>query len=103
MLDAMGENPLFISAIRLIQPRDYAVVWTIKPKIEYRPDEALKAQLARVFSEKAAGVKTPDVNDIVLYRPGSTPERPFGYDGQIALRELMLMDEGLAGLLKTKK
>jgi len=50
-----------------------------------------------------SGVKTPDVNDIVLYRPGSTPERPFGYDGQIALREMMLMDEGLASLLKKPK
>ena len=103
MLDAMGENPLFISAIRLIQAQRLCRRLDDQTKIEYRPDEALKAQLARVFAEMPAGVQTPDVNDIVLYRPGSTPERPFGYDGQIALRELMLMDEGLAGLLKKPK
>jgi type II secretory ATPase GspE/PulE/Tfp pilus assembly ATPase PilB-like protein len=103
MLDAMGENPLFISAIRLIQAQRLCRRLDDQTKVEYRPDEALKVQLARVFAEMPAGVKTPNVNDVVLYRPGSTPERPFGYDGQIALRELMLMDEGLITLLKKPK
>lgn len=103
MLDAMGENPLFISAIKLIQAQRLCRRLDDQTKIEYRPDEALKAQLAKVFAEMPAGVKTPNVNDIILYKPGSTPERPFGYDGQIALRELMLMDEGLVSLLKKPK
>jgi type IV pilus assembly protein PilB len=103
MLDAMGENPLFISAIRLIQAQRLCRRLDDQTKIEYRPDEALKAQLSRVFAEMPAGVKTPNVDDVILYRPGSTPERPFGYDGQIALRELMLMDEGLVALLKKPK
>jgi type II secretory ATPase GspE/PulE/Tfp pilus assembly ATPase PilB-like protein len=103
MLDAMGENPLFISAIRLIQAQRLCRRLDDQTKIQYRPDEALKAQLARVFAEMPAGIKTPNVNDIILYKPGSTPERPFGYDGQIALRELMLLDEGLVALLKKPK
>lgn len=103
MLDAMGENPLFISAIRLVQAQRLCRRLDDQTKIEYRPDEALKAQLSRVFAEMPPGVHTPDVNDIILYKPGSTPERPFGYDGQLALRELMLMDEGLATLLKKPK
>lgn len=103
MLDAMGENPLFISAIRLIQAQRLCRRLDDQTKVEYRPDDALKAQLAKVFAEMPAGVKTPNVNDIVLYRPGSTPLRPFGYDGQIALREIMLMDEGLIALLKKPK
>lgn len=103
MLDAMGENPLFISAIRLIQAQRLCRRLDDQTKIQYRPDEALKAQLARVFAEMPAGIKTPNVNDIILYKPGSTPDRPFGYDGQIALRELMLLDEGLVALLKKPK
>ena len=103
MLDAMGENPLFISAIRLVQAQRLCRRLDDQTKIQYRPDEALKAQLARVFAEMPPGVKTPNVNDVVLYKPGSTPERPFGYDGQIALREMMLMDEGLTALLKKPK
>lgn len=103
MLDAMGENPLFISAIRLIQAQRLCRRLDDQTKLEYRPDEALKAQLAKVFATMPAGIKTPDVNEVVLYRPGSTPERPFGYDGQIALREFMLMDEGLSALLKKPK
>lgn len=103
MLDAMGENPLFISAIRLIQAQRLCRRLDDQTRIQYRPDEALRAQLSRVFAEMPPGVQTPDVNDIILYKAGSTPERPFGYDGQIALRELMLMDEGLVALLKKPK
>lgn len=103
MLDAMGENPLFISAIRLVQAQRLCRRLDDKTKIQYRPDEALKAQLSRVFAEMPPGIHTPDVNDIVLYKPGTTPERPFGYDGQLALRELMLMDEGLTAMLKKPK
>ena len=103
MLDAMGENPLFLSAIKLIQAQRLCRRLDDQTKVQYVPDEALKAQLARVFATMPPGVKTPNVNDVVLFRPGSTPERPFGYDGQLALRELMLMDEGLVTMLKKPK
>lgn len=103
MLDAMGENPLFISAIRLVQAQRLCRKLDDTTKIEYRPDDALKDQLSRVFAEMPAGIKVPDVNDIVLYKPGASPEQPFGYEGQIALREFMLMDEGLTALLKKPK
>jgi type II secretory ATPase GspE/PulE/Tfp pilus assembly ATPase PilB-like protein len=103
LMDAMEENPLFISAIRLVQAQRLCRRLDDQTKVEYRPDDALKAQLAKVFADMPAGIKTPDLNTIVLYRPGSSPERPFGYDGQIALRELMLVDEGLTALLKKPK
>jgi type IV pilus assembly protein PilB len=103
MLDAMGENPLFISAIRLIQAQRLCRRLDDQTKVAYTPDEALKAELARVFASMPVGVNVPDVNTITLYRAGSTPERPFGYDWQLALRELMLMDDGLVTLLKKPK
>lgn len=103
MLDAMGDNPLFISSIRLVQAQRLCRRLDDKSKVEYRPDEALKVQLATIFEQMPIGVKTPNVNDIVLYRAGSRPENPFGYEGQIALREFMLMDENLSTLLKKPK
>lgn len=103
MLDAMGENPLFISAIRLVQAQRLCRRLDDVTKIEYTPDASIKEQLAKVFAEMPPGIKTPDLNNIVLYKPGSNPERPFGYDGQLALRELMVMDEGLTALLKKPK
>lgn len=100
MLDAMSENPLFISAIRLIQAQRLVRRLDDETKVAYQPDEALKAQLAKVFASMPAGIQPPDVNAITLYRPGSSDTNPFGYNGQIAIREMMLMDDGLQTLLK---
>ncbi len=100
MLDAMGENPLFISAIRLIQAQRLVRRLDPETRVAYQPDEALKAQLAKVFASMPAGIQPPDVNQLTLYRPGTSDKNPFGYSGQIAIREMMLMDEGLQVLLK---
>ena len=42
----------------------------------------------------------PDINRITLYYPGQSADNPFGYSGQLALREQLLMTPGVRDMLK---
>ena len=41
-----------------------------------------------------------DAAILKLYKAGSSPEKPFGYSGQLAVRELMLMTPAILNELK---
>lgn len=100
MLDFIGVNPLFASAIHLIMAQRLVRVLDDATKQPYQPDEGLKAQLKTVIDSLPPGVDRPDVNTITLYKPGSSNENPFGYKGQVAIREQMLMTPGIQQLLR---
>jgi len=100
MVDFVGVNPLFASAMRLIMAQRLVRVLDNKTKQAYQPDEALRARLQPVIDSLPQGVDRPDINNLTLYRAGSSPENPFGYTGQIPLREQLLMTPGIQQLLK---
>jgi type II secretory ATPase GspE/PulE/Tfp pilus assembly ATPase PilB-like protein len=37
---------------------------------------------------------------VTLYRAGKSEKNPFGYSGQLAIREQLLMTDGIQGILK---
>ena len=45
----------------------------------------------------------PSLENIQLYKQGSTPENPFGFKGQIAIREQFLMAGEILKLLQSTK
>lgn len=100
MIDFVGINPLFASAIHLIMAQRLVRVLDDKTKQPYQPDEALKMRLKDVIDSLPPGVERPDINNITLYRPQPTPENPFGYTGQIPIREQLQMTPGIQQLLK---
>jgi type II secretory ATPase GspE/PulE/Tfp pilus assembly ATPase PilB-like protein len=100
MLDFIGSNPLFASAIHLVMAQRLVRVLDDATKQPYTPDEGLKAQLQMVIDSLPPNVPRPDVKQITLYKPGSSPEKPFGYEGQIPIREQMLMTPRLQQLLR---
>lgn len=100
MLDFIGVNPLFASAIHLIMAQRLVRVLDDTSKQSYQPDDALKAQLKAVIDSLPPGVDRPDVNQITLYKPGASADNPFGYRGQVPLREQMLMTDGVQQLLR---
>lgn len=102
ILDATHENPLFLSAIRLIQAQRLVRSLDSETRIAYKPDEALMRKLNEVLQTLPEGAGKPNLEDITLYKPGTSEKNPFGYDGQVAIRELMIMDESLITLLKQK-
>jgi type IV pilus assembly protein PilB len=100
MIDFIGMNPLFASAIHLVMAQRLVRVLDEETKQPYTPDAGLKAQLQQIIDTLPPNVPHPDVNQITLYKPGSSPAKPFGYTGQMPIREQMLMSPGVQQLLR---
>lgn len=99
LLDAIGENPLYASAIRLIQAQRLVRKLDDKTKIEVHPDPALEHHIESIVHSIAASVDLSFLPNSKLYKPGSSDENPFGYSGQFAIRELLLMTPEMRQLL----
>lgn len=100
LMDIIGENPLFVSAIRLIMAQRLVRRLDDKTKEPYTPDEHTLENLRHVIDSLPPGIKRPDLNNLQLYKPGKSPENPYGYSGQIALREQFLMTGEVRQLLE---
>lgn len=100
MLDAIGINPLFSSAMHLVMAQRLVRRLDDSTKQPYQPDEALKAQLMTVINTLPPNVQRPSLDNISLYNAVQTTENPFGYKGQIALREQLRMTPGVQELLR---
>ena len=100
MLDAIGDNPLFSSAIRLITAQRLIRRLDEKTKVPYQPDAKTLQWINEILSTFPAHVNKPSLENIKLYKAGSSAENPFGYSGQIAVRELMLMTPNIMNELK---
>jgi type II secretory ATPase GspE/PulE/Tfp pilus assembly ATPase PilB-like protein len=99
MLDMVGINPLFASAIRLVMAQRLVRRLDERTKKPFQPDEALKRQLQTVIDSLPPQVQKPNLSDVTLYKAGSSADNPFGYAGQLPIREQLLMTPGVANLL----
>jgi type IV pilus assembly protein PilB len=100
MLDLVGINPLFASAMHLIMAQRLVRRLDDKTKQAYQPDEALKAQMKQVIDGMPSSIARPDLNTVTLYKAGSSAENPFGYKGQLAIREQLQMTPGIQQILR---
>jgi type IV pilus assembly protein PilB len=100
MLDFIGINPLFASAIHLIMAQRLVRLLDDKTKQAYQPDDGLKAQIQAVLDTLPPQVPKPDISNLTLYKPGTSSENPFGYVGQTPIREQMQMTPGVQELLR---
>lgn len=100
MIDFVGINPLFASAIHLIMSQRLVRRLDDATKQPYQPDDGLKAQLKQVIDTLPPNVPRPDLSNITLYKSGKSAENPFGYSGQVAIREQMQMTPGIQQLLR---
>jgi type II secretory ATPase GspE/PulE/Tfp pilus assembly ATPase PilB-like protein len=64
------------------------------------PVEKLKDQLKAVINTMPPHIQKPDLNNLTLYKPGSSQTNPFGYTGQLAIREQLQMTHGVQQLLR---
>lgn len=98
--EIMGENPLFVSAIRLVMAQ--RLVRRLDPDLKqaYTPDENVMRRIADVINSLPPNIEKPDLTNLQLYKPGSSPENPYGYKGQVALREQFLMEGEVDDLLE---
>lgn len=100
LLDYIGVNPLFASAIHLIMAQRLVRRLDDKTKVGYKPDDALKKQLYAILETLPKGVEWPNLDQVTLYKPGSSPEHPFGFTGQFPIREQLQMTHGVQQLLR---
>lgn len=100
MLDMVGINPLFASAMRLVMAQRLVRRLDDTVKQPYQPDEGLKRQLQNVVHNLPPQVQKPNLENLTLYKAGSSVTNPFGYSGQLPIREQLLMTPGVQELLR---
>ena len=95
MIDLIGVNPIFSSAVRMVIAQRLVRRLNDSSKEEYTPDEATVKWVKEVLSDLPEGVEKPDLDNFKLWRPVSTSDSPFGYNGRIVLMEQLMMSEEL--------
>jgi type II secretory ATPase GspE/PulE/Tfp pilus assembly ATPase PilB-like protein len=100
MADMVGINPLFASAMRLVMAQRLVRRLDDATKQAYEPDNILKARLISELQKLPPSTPKPDINSLKLYRPGTSQQNPFGFSGQLAIREQLQMTSGVQQLLR---
>ena len=100
IIDMIGQNPIFSSAIRLlIAQRLVRRLWD-DSKVEYEPDDTTKKWIIQVLEGIPESIDMPDLENIKLYRPVSTEDAPFGYKGRVPIMEQMEVTEEIQKYLR---
>lgn len=100
MIDMIGQNPIFSSAIRLVIAQRLVRRLDDKTKQAYKPDDAIKKYIAAALKGLPKNTKAPDLEKLVLYKPGASEENPFGYTGRIVIMEQMVITETIQRFLR---
>lgn len=93
MVDMIGQNPIFANAIRMVISQRLVRRLDDATKQEYEPDETIKQWIRDSLGALPEGIERPNLDDIRLYKPGTSDDAPFGYKGRIMIYEQMLVDE----------
>jgi type II secretory ATPase GspE/PulE/Tfp pilus assembly ATPase PilB-like protein len=100
LMDVIGQNPLFVSAIRLVMAQRLVRRLDDSLKIAYDPDMATIEYLQQVINTLPTNIPKPDLRGLKLYKPGSSTENPYGYRGQLAIREQFIMSGEIRKILE---
>lgn len=100
LADIIGQNPLFISAIRLVMAQRLIRRLDDDLKQPYAPSEAELTNIKQVIESLPQGVEKPSLDGLQLYKPGSSEENPYGFKGQLAIREQFTMSDSMRELLE---
>ena len=100
MLDMVGINPLFANAMHLVMAQRLVRRLDDATKQAYQPDDQLKSQLQAVIDSLPPHIQKPNLDNLTLYKPGSSEANPFGFGGHLALREQLQMTAGVQQLLR---
>ena len=100
MIDLIGTNPIFSSAIRLVIAQRL-VRKLDENKQEYQPDEATRIWVQTVLKGVNSDYLPQDIQgDFKLWQAVPTVENPFGYKGRTVIMEQMVVDENIQAFLR---
>lgn len=100
MIDLIGVNPIFSSAIRMLIAQRLVRRLDDATKEEYEPDDATSQYIRSVLQDLPDGVDKPDLENLKLWRPVPSDEVPFGYKGRIVIMEQMLVNEDVQKFIR---
>jgi type II secretory ATPase GspE/PulE/Tfp pilus assembly ATPase PilB-like protein len=98
--EVIGQNPLYVSAIRLVMAQRLIRKLDDSCKQPYQPTEAEWHKINDIVNTFPANMERPNLENLQLFKPGSSPENPYGYQGQLAIREQFTMSDHLRQLLE---
>lgn len=102
ILDVVGENPLFASSIRLVMAQRLVRKLDDKIKQPYAADKDTLAKIKSVVDGLPPKMTKPKLDNLKLYKPGKSPDNPYGFRGQVPIREQFVMTMELATLLQNE-
>lgn len=100
MIDLIGVNPIFSSAIRLVIAQRLVRRLYDATKEEYEPDESTRQYVRRVLEDVPSGVEVPNLDTFKLWRPKPSDAAPFGYKGRVVIMEQMVVNENIQKFLR---
>lgn len=100
MIDLIGVNPIFSTAIRLVIAQRLVRRLNEETKEAYEPDDATKQWIRDVLKDLPGHVDKPDLDNIQLYRPVTTEASPFGYNGRMVIMEQLVVTEAIQKFLR---
>lgn len=102
LMDVVGSNPLFGSAIRLVMAQRLVRKLDDKIKQVYTPSQQELEYIKNTLTNLPEKYQKPDLSQLTLYKPGKSAENPYGYNGQVALREQFVMNSQMVQILQEK-
>ena len=100
MIDLIGQNPIFSSAIRLVIAQRLVRRLVDETKQEYEPDEATRKWVREVLKDLPEEVERPNFDTFKLWKPISSEDAPFGYKGRVVIMEQMVVREEIQKFLR---
>lgn len=99
MIDMIGQNPIFSSAIRLVIAQRL-VRKLADNKEEYEPDEATMNWVREVLNDLPDSYEKPDLDNFKLWKPVESDDNPFGYSGRMVIMEQLVVNESIQKFLR---
>ena len=100
MIDLIGVNPIFSSAIRLVIAQRLVRRLYDPTKEEYEPDDATRQWVKQVLQNVPSFVELPDLDSFKLWRARPNDDAPFGYKGRVVIMEQMVVNENIQKFLR---
>lgn len=100
MIDMIGVNPIFSSAIRLLIAQRLVRRLVDHTKEAYEPDEATRKYVQRVLEKLPPDVEKPDLDNFKLWRPVPSEDAPFGYKGRVVIMEQLIVTDEIQKFIR---
>lgn len=100
MIDMIGVNPIFSSAIRLVIAQRLVRRLDDESKEEYEPDVATRKWVQNALKDLPEHVQKPDLETFKLWRPVVSESSPFGFKGRMVIMEQLVVNEEIQKFLR---